>query len=199
VHFSVSDIEDITRAAIVHAIHKKTDAQLSCEQFVKWMTKCEASPQYKQRLFEFAERYPIPIFFAFAPCMNAPELKRNGFFNKSAGSFASRKKRFFVIEGYMLNYYKDKNKAQQVGEVELIGTVTEIEKGASKKIPDHLCIKRTDGKVFGCKVSKGTRKKGHHTEFVLFTQDIKTLDGWVIACNITAFLAALAERFGETP
>jgi hypothetical protein len=165
------------------------------EQFLKWLTHANISPEYKNYLFELAERFPIPLFFTFAPSVTAPDFSRSGFLTKTAGVFASKKKRFFVLEGPTLFYYKDRSKSALVGEIELIETVSEIKK-AAKKDPPHLSIRRWDKKVFGQKVSKGQKKKGHHTSFSLFAPDPETLYGWVMACNTAALVARLVQQYG---
>jgi hypothetical protein len=195
-NFSLADVQIVARATIAYSLYKHPDSTMPLATYLKWLVPLNVAQEYKTRLYEEADRYPIPVFMMFTSSLAAPDLRKSGYLIKfAASSLSSRRKRFFVIEGFTLFYYADKSRNNIFGEVDLIGTISEVVKGV-KKDPEQLVLRRLDGGAFGWKHVKGQKKKNSRVEFVLSTADGKGLEAWATACNIVAFIAGLAERFG---
>jgi hypothetical protein len=200
VNMPIEAICSMTRATIVHAIHKRADDSLPVATFLKpWLSGITAPGDFKRRLYDACERNPIPIFFTFASSVEVPNLHRAGFMYKVGSSITRKKKRWFAIEGFRLRYYNDPKMTQPMGEADLAETVTEIVKPTAKKDTDHIVLRKRDGSTFGTKFAKGGKKKNHRADFTLYGKDTQTLQAWAASCNIVAFVCELLKQQGRVP
>jgi hypothetical protein len=198
INLSPDAVFSITRAAIVHALHNRHDESLPINTFLNpWLSDVQASDDFKRQLYEGCERHPIPLFFTFTSCVEVPNLHRSGFLYKVGSSITGKKKRWFVIEGFNLRYYKDPKAREPKGEASLGGTVTQIAKPAHKKDAMHLVLKRKDGEIFGHKYANGGKKKNNRTDFQLYGKDAQTLQVWATSCNVVSFLYELLQQAGK--
>jgi hypothetical protein len=124
-------------------------------------------------------------------------MHRSGFLYKVGSSITGKKKRWFVIDGFNLRYYKDVKAREPKGEVPLGGTVTLLVKPANKKDTEHLILRKKDGEVFGYRYANGGKKKNNRTEFHLYGKDRQTLQVWATSCNVVAFLNELLQQAGK--
>lgn len=141
---------------------------------------------YRERVFNDLEKRPFPVFFTFTHFNNPPEYEKKGMLKKMGGLFKTKKDRCFAIEGFVLKYYNDNTMIDQIGELDIPGTISSYQP-AQKKEPEHLLIRKSDGGSLGYKISKeGIRKKSNHSDYIAYADkdDILT---WANNLNLIAF------------
>lgn len=165
-----------------------SETSLTLEQFQKLFNGVQISEEITSQIYESICRTPIPLFFTFVHFQNAPDYGKSGMLKKKGGIFKSMKNRFFTIEGYILKYYHDNTKKEQIGEIDIGGTTSSyVEK--QKKDEAHLLIKNKDGGPIGYKISKkeGTRKKSNHIDYCAYANSSEEINSWASILNLVSF------------
>ena len=151
------------------------------------LAAANVSDEVKNVLYEDMSNKPIPLFFTFSNFSKSPEYSKRGMLKKTGGFFKTKKERLFVIQDFLLKYYHDKSMKEQIGELEISGTVSSVEP-KTKKDSEHLLIKNLHGGSIGFKISKdGVRKKSNHNEYTAYADDINDLHCWKSTLNLVAF------------
>jgi len=189
--FSYSDVNRIAIAAILFSIRQRKDSSLPQADFEAFLAPTALDADFKVKFYNELKTQAVPIFFDFASSNCEPNYSKKGYLKKVGGMFklTGKKQRFFIIDGFILKYFKDESMTQQMGEVELRDSVSTFVP-PEKKDPEHLLIKRFDGGPIGAKVVKGVKKGGHHTEYVAYGNE-EDLKSWVSACNFVSFWSIL--------
>ena len=191
---SLEDIILISKVAIiVSGYHISNNNNYPNDKFMQLLKRVEISDQQKNYFYEKITKKPIPLFFTFGEYTEAPNYKKKGMLKKIGGFFKSKKDRMFAIDDFVLKYYHDKSMKEEIGEIDIGGTISSYEP-PTKKTPDYLIIKNKDNTPIGFKISKeGQRKKSNHMDYIAYGDSSNDLKEWAKTLNILSFWKIMFE------
>jgi len=190
INLSSEDLIRIGMAAVLASGFRTNKSAMPDEEFLSILENVKLQTSCKLKIIKSINQEPIPLFFSFTHFSQDPDYTKNGNLKKIGGMFKTKKDRYFLIEGYILKYYNDHSKKEQIGELDIEGTVSSY-LPADKKEGERLVIKRKDGGAIGYKISKGVRKKSNHTEYIAYGNDTYDLLCWINTLNLVAFWKTL--------
>ena len=191
IHFNVSTVAQVAIACVMASIHESEPSDI-----MDLLSNIDITDAYKQQICKFIKANPIPIFLTFISTTEKLIFSKSGNLKKMGGTFTGKTKRFFVVDGKIMQYFKDEKKKQVLGEVDLSEVSAELIRATNKKETDHILIRRIDGSVMaGVKIGKdGTRKKKTYKKYEMFADDTQTLASWINLFN-TISLWSILEKF----
>ena len=194
---STEEIETIVKACIIHSGFHVQNSTFPKEKFFELLKDVKESEEMKNKIYEEMLSRPIPLFFTFQDFNSPPEYAKKGMLKKIGGFFKSKKERLFVIDGFILKYYHDKSMKEQIGEIDIAGTVSTHEP-KQKKDDEHLLIKNINGGPIGYKMSKeGIRKKSNHTDYAAYADKSEDIESWKSTLNLISFWCIMNQIVGQ--
>ena len=179
----------LVKASIFTSGYRVSDTKFyPKDKFHVLVASLNLTSETEDKLYNQINKHPIPLFFTFASTPTAPNYEKKGMLKKKGGMFKSMKNRYFVIDDFLLKYYSDQTGKQQIGELEIGGTIS-VFIPKQKKDEMHLLIKNKDGTSIGFKISKkdGIRKKSNHNDYVAYSDKESDIKEWQTTLNLVSF------------
>lgn len=190
--FDLPTLSGLIKAIIIQSGMAVPSKKYPKSKFMEITDKLNIKKEYRERIFNDVDKRPVPVFFTFTHFNSPPEYEKKGMLKKIGGLFKTKKDRCFAIEGFVLKYYHDNTMKDQIGELDIPGTVSSYQP-AQKKDPEHLLIRKIGGGSLGYKISKeGIRKKSNHSDYVAYS-DRADITSWANNLNLIAFWQAVYE------
>ncbi|KAH0788333.1 PH domain containing protein [Histomonas meleagridis] len=183
-----NDIVKIALAAIVFTINKKKTKAMSSNTFLSILQNVKSSKEYKLQVYESLKERPIPLFLTFTQLINEPNLDLKGDLVKvGSGSVLKRKKkRLFLLNGYSMQSFKDKEMTELTLNIPLVNVLTQYVPAKGKE-PSHFIISSLDNNAFGESFSKNKKKVSKNNSYTFYANDDDEIRNWVYALKLVSF------------